>query len=550
MFDRDGRFDGSDGGEVPGFHWVVGDETISLHQLRQRYFEPRLLAKVLGYHEEPRRDVARFAVPKLFPRYDVKQRDPNQPKFVVELANRGGGIGRVVVTLNGKELSADARGNQVASDAQRAELSIDLSGDPRLVPDRDNVLDVVVYNQEGYLASRDRRISFRVAPPSKMADPELWAIVVGAADYRGSALDLRYAAKDAEDFAAALKLGAEALFGAEHVHVTVLSSEQTQPNGKPSRENIRAALQAAQSARSTDVFVLYLAGHGVNQGGADSDFYFLTDDAENADLTDPALRTMTALSSAELAEAIGRTPALRQVMILDTCASGRLVEKLTAIRSVPSSQLRALERVKERTGIHVLAGCAADAVSYEASRFGQGLLTHTLLLGMRGAALRDEEFVDVATLFGFAADRVPQLARDIGGIQRPLIASPKGGGSFDVARIAFQDRDKIPLHSPLPLVLRANFQDEAEFADTLSLSRMLNDHLREVSSRGHNVPLVFVDAAQLPSAYRIVGRYDVTNDNVRVRVHLFRDQERVGQFVVSESRQALDRLIANIATQI
>ena len=55
----------------------------------------------------------------------------------------------------------------------------------------------------------------------------------------------------------------------------------------------------------------------------------------------------------------------------------------------------------------MLAGCASDAVSYEASRYAQGLLTHSLLLGMRGAALRDSEFVDVLPLFGFAADQVP-----------------------------------------------------------------------------------------------------------------------------------------------
>ena len=80
---------------------------------------------------------------------------------------------------------------------------------------------------------------------------------------------------------------------------------------------------------------------------------------------------------------------VEQVLILDTCRSGRKVEKLTEKRDVPGSQVRALERVKERTEVHVLAGCAADSVSYEASRYGQGILTYSLLLGMRGAKLRD-----------------------------------------------------------------------------------------------------------------------------------------------------------------
>ena len=63
-----------------------------------------------------------------------------------------------------------------------------------------------------------------------------------------------------------------------------------------------------------------------------------------------------------------------------------MVEKLTEKRDVPGSQVRALERVKDRNGLHLLAGAAADASSYEASRYGQGLLTYSLLLGMTGPA--------------------------------------------------------------------------------------------------------------------------------------------------------------------
>src|SRR5207248_3171552 len=113
------------------------------------------------------------------------------------------------------------------------------------------------------------------------------------------------------------------------------------------------------------------------------------------------------------------TPARKQVLILDTCHAGKVFEKLTEKRSVPGSQVRALERVKDRTGMFVLAGCAADSVSYETSRYGQGLLTYSLLLAMSGAKLHDREFVDVADLLGYAADKVPELARDIGDVQRP-----------------------------------------------------------------------------------------------------------------------------------
>ena len=46
----------------------------------------------------------------------------------------------------------------------------------------------------------------------------------------------------------------------------------------------------------------------------------------------------------------------------------------------------------------LLLGCAADRVSYEASRYEQGLLTYSLLTGMRGAALREGDMVRAAAL--------------------------------------------------------------------------------------------------------------------------------------------------------
>lgn len=209
---------------------------------------------------------------------------------------------------------------------------------------------------------------------------------MGVSDYRGEAIDLRFAAKDADDFATALRVSATRLFGADKLHLSVLSATQEDPSSWPTKANIHKALSEAKQAESGDILVVYLAGHGVNHGGQDGDFHYLTSDANSGELRDTAVREKVALSSQELTEAIKQIPALKQVLILDTCASGRLVQELIEKRDISSSQIRALERVKDRTGMYVLSGCAADAVSCEASSYGQGLLTHSLLLGMRGAA--------------------------------------------------------------------------------------------------------------------------------------------------------------------
>ena len=251
--------------------------------------------------------------------------------------------------------------------------------------------------------------------------------------------------------------------------------------------------------------------------GEGSDYYYLTSEARTTDLSDPAVRRVSGVSSAELTEWIKQIPALKQVMVLDTCAAGGAVAKLAENRSLSSEQIRSLDRLKDRTGFHVLMGAAADKQSLEATQYGQGLLTWAILQGMKGAALRDGQFVDVQRLFQHAADEVPRLARSVGGIQKPLIASPVGN-SFDIGQLTAADKPLIPLATVKPMILKATFQDDVEMDDIISLGREVNSHLREQSARLRGDQLVYVDADELPGAWRMSGRYQRDGATVTVKV--------------------------------
>lgn len=554
VVDPEGRYDASKGGDVPGLYWVVGNEPIALEQLKDRYFDPGLLAKLLGFQKEAQRQVAAFAEPALYPEVHVGGLTADDPRLLLTLTNRGGGIGRVVIKINGKEVTADARGPAADANAKEVVLPpLDLARDPRVQAGAKNVIEVQAFNAQGYLRSRGLEIIYEPGGKTPAEPPQLWAVVSGVSKYRGEALNLRFAAKDADNFARALEVAGGRLFGKERVHITRLSTNDADAARQPTRANLNRALEALQKSRPGDVVVIYLAGHGVNHGGADGDFYYLSCDALSSRLDDPAVRKDAALASQELTELIKKVPAQRQVMILDTCAAARAVEKLTDKRAVPSSQIRALERVKDRTGLHILAGCAADAVSYESSRYGQGVLTYSLLLGMQGAALREEQYVDVGTLFGYAADTVPDLARNTGGIQRPVIASPKGS-SFDIGQVTAEDKSQIPLQRVRPLILRTAFQDEDAFSDALSLGKRVDDLLRDASARGPDAPLVFIDAREMPEAYQMNGRYRVAEGRIHVTVQLTRGQEKGSRFTLSGDPSKLDdlagRIVAEAAQQL
>jgi WD40 repeat protein len=549
VIDPEGRFDGSNGGDVDGLHWVAGTEVIALSQLKDRYYEPGLLAKILGHNPEPVRDVEPFRHVDLYPEFNVESPSDSSTYMTVQLRNRGGGIGRVVVSINGKEMLADARprGTDAQSDSLRIE--VDLAAHAYLIPGDTNLITVRAYNAAGYLSSRGLGIT-HVAPGAS-EPPRLWALVAGVSDYAGNALDLRYAADDATAFGAALRVGAERLFGSDRVNITVLTTADSTRSSIPTRRAIIEALDSiAAKAASTDVLVLYLAGHGVTHGGQDGDLYYLTREATTGNLEDDGLRAATAISSAELTERIQTIAALKQVLILDICGAARAIDKLSDKREIPSSQVRALERLKDRAGLFVLAGSAADAVSYEASRWGHGVLTYALLFGMKGAALHEDAFVDVGTWFNYAVDEVPRLAGEIGGIQQPILAMPRGGSSFPVGELPPVDREAIQLAAPRPLVLRSSFQDDERLQDGLGLARRVDEALRVLSWAGAEAPFAFVDAREFPDAYTIVGRYRHAGNEVDLTIGLFRGSDEVDRFTVAGTAADLDALADRIVDGI
>jgi hypothetical protein len=527
---------------------VVGNETIDLVQLKKRYYEPGLLAKVMGYNKEPLGELREFDRVELYP--DVKLTPPSagDPRLKIRLRNRGGGIGPVVVLVDGKEVEADARGPGADPEAKEVNLEVNLSGNPLVAPGQSNRIEVRAFTADGYLKSRALEEEYE-APGEPLRDPpEFWGIVAGVSDYDGEAIDLGYAAKDAEDVARALELAATKLFGRERVHLTLLTTAGTKGARAPTRDNLVGALKAARKAKPNDLLVVYLSGHGVTGKGQEGDYYYLTKEARGAELDDPAVREHTSVSSEELAGLMKLVLARKQVLVLDTCGSGRVVQRLTEQRAVPASQIRAIDRMEDRTGLYVLSGSTADASSYEASRYAQGLLTYSVLLGMKGAALRDDEYVDVSKLFQYVKDQVPRLAEENHHIQKPQIASP--GGSFDIGRVTEQEKELIQVATAKPFVLRAVFQEEKVPVDRLELAKRVNQHLRDVSFRGSNPPHVYVDASELPGAYLLSGRYQVTGEEVGVEVYLFEDREEKGHFAVRGGKGRLDDLASKIVTRV
>ncbi len=558
-----GLFDASPGA-MELMYFIIGDEVIELEQLKERYYEPGLLSKLMGFASGELRNVQQFKNLALYPKIEAKIEQNN---LIIHLDAQNGGIGKLSIFVNGTEVDEEDINPQ-----RRTDLTIDLKAfEAHYLSDTVNVIALRAYNAEGWLKSQAYKINYNYVrakgsggngetPVLGDAKPRLFVLVVGTANYSGDKLDLKYADQDAAAIAGAITAAGKELFE-EDVQVQLFSTgifgENTASatNRISSKTNIKNAfdtLALPGQVLATDILLLYFSGHGITYGEAEkAQFYYLTKDIASEDLSDPEVRANFTISSDELIEWIKKIPALKRVLILDACNSGKIVESFAAIgqKDLNPSQVRAFDRMKDRTGIFILTGSAADKVSYEASQFGQGLLTYSLLEGMSGPGLGPGNHVDVMTLFQNSRNRVPEMAKSINGIQTPILAFPANGGSFDIGIV--NEHVKIPLAQMKPVFIRNNFQDEDAFEDVLGLTNALEQHFLKMTAKGAQSKIIYWDVKEYENAWSMKGRYRVTGNAVDLRVRLFKGKTMIGEeFKVNGTKDDLPGLVKSILSQV
>ena len=524
-----------------------------------------------------RGDYALAQTDKSMPIVRLQQPAPRENEMIIRIFDQGGAPGRVQIFLNGRQYAADARGLTADGRGLVAEaraiaaegrggllLRVRLQG-PLVRPGGENEIRVVAYNANGEAAPA-QTMRWQAPAQIERSPSRLFAIVTGVSRYADPAkiASLKFAAKDARDFAQALRAVAEPIFK-DRVEIHLLTGEANAPEtpglarGTATKYNVQTAFAAvAREARSQDVVVVFFAGHGVavQQGG----YYFFTQDARTVEITASPFKEWF-ISSTELATWCGDINAEKQVLIFDTCAAGA-VTNISPVqgRDLTPDQTHAMQRLNDAVGHHVLMGSMATAASYEASRYDQGLLTYALLEGIKGRALREGKFVDVLALFHYAVERVPELAKNINGVQKPLIATPKTLGlkaptgavqsdSFDIGEVTEANWAQIPGAAELPqvrLTLINEKQENSVGPDRLGVQEALRIALQELSNADS---FVLLDDADPPGTIAIGGRYSERNGTVTARLILRRAGNPLGE-PIEVTGSSVPALVKQLAAKI
>ncbi|MEM6928384.1 MAG: caspase family protein, partial [Myxococcota bacterium] len=464
----------------------------------------------------------------------------------IRLENRGGGIGPLFATLNGSDISAMLL-DQCPDLAQESPCTADLSPLPTWKTGEPNEVFAVVGNADNSLAARGLLRAVQAAGPTRLAEPvDLWVLAIGTSDYASPELDLRFAAEDAVSFGEALRIAGTNGFGAEHTNVRVLTSPaRDDSDGVPTRSAVDEAFAWLEQADPYDTVVVFFAGHGKafsDDDEVDDYFYMLPDARDIGDLRDPSLRALRSYSGADLATALSNVGALKRVVILDTCESGKAIGALGEVRELSTDAIRAHVRARDRTGAWFLAGAAADKPSYEATRFGQGILTYTLLEAMVGPALEADQIM-VSRVFDHVGRQVPVYAEGVGGVQEPFLRP--GNDTFPLGALPVDVRRRIELATSRPGFVRTSVLAEGGAPDREGVSTAVDRALRRLAD-GFRAPIVVFDAAAFPGGWQVTGQYKSTEAGLVLNAFLSQDVD--AEPIVVEVRGADPEAIGTALT--
>ena len=390
------------------------------------------------------------------------------------------------------------------------------------------------------------RISLNQATDAKLEEINFYALVVGTSKFRGTQLNLKYPDLDAASFADALRQAGNQLFSKDRTHVRLLSTE-TEP--WPRKAEIRNALMEIDAkATVKDILLIYFSGHGITYppNSEKGQFYYLTTDIAGDKLDDPAVLNAQAIGLDSLMEWVRPIDASKRILILDACNSGTVVEKLEpGAKELNSDQRRALERINDRSGMFVLAGSAGDKSSYEASSYGHGLLTYSLLNGMMKVAAKKNKNVELGDLFAYVEDDVPVLAKNINRVQKPEVIKAE---SYPIGRI--NENVKIKMPTERSVFVLANFIYSRKAKDLLELSPLFNAELERVSAE-KNASLVFWDVASYSGKYYYLGgEYQAEGENVSGTAYLYRENEELHTFPFSGSKTGLEKMVKDLVFEV
>jgi uncharacterized caspase-like protein len=420
----EGFFDASPAGEK-SLTVVRGLESFSIDQFYQSLYRPDLVHEKLAGDPKGlvREASAQLDLPKALASGnppDVRlvlssqvagtgQADNAAVTVTAQVTDRGGGVGKIEWRVNGVTVGVDSSTPSRSS----AQLSRRVALDPGT-----NTIQVVAYNSANLVASMPSRLEVvaqTVAPsitpthpsvpaglPVAAPKPRLFLLAAGINEYADKRIKLAYAVPDAKDIARGFEQASTGLYQSAEVKLMT--------DAEVTRDKLDAAFADLAGKTSTsDVFVLYLGGHGKTVDGR---YYFIPQDFTfDREINDKALSAAVkakGISQGQWQEWFASIPARKSVILFDTCDSGTIAGDETQ----ELERTTANDRLAQATGRSILAASGGSQEAIEGYR-GHGLFTYQVLDAIFRADGDNSGSVELNELAAYVYGQVSELSQKV-----------------------------------------------------------------------------------------------------------------------------------------
>jgi len=377
----------------------IGNRVYGIENYRETFFRPDLVKLALS--GQALKDFKTLADIKLPPQVEILNAPISSQQeeidITVKLTDQGGGIGDVRLYLNETAVLVDgARGLKKKSQDKTQTRSYRI----KLV-NGENVIKAVAFNADNTMQSN--AAMHTVAANLGIKKPKMYVLAIGINEFKNPKLELQYAVADAKLFVEVLKESAKELF--EKIEVRLLTTKE-----ETTKESIKAALEGMRGISPEDVFVFYVASHGIAEEGE----YFLF--TSNVGSVSTNRLREDALTQAELKEMIANVSSTKKFIALDACNSGKLGEELQVAmlaRTRGMSEETAIKILSRAVGSMIISASTTQQEALEGYE-GHGLFTFVLAEGLRGKADKDRDgVIRTVELADYVDLRVPDLAEKV-----------------------------------------------------------------------------------------------------------------------------------------
>ncbi len=226
--------------------------------------------------------------------------------------------------------------------------------------------------------------------------------------------DLRYAGADAKTFAEAMERRAGRLYDRVVKRVLVNGAA---PGDTPTAAHILDALGLLHSARENDTVMLFVSGHGKNEG---PNYRFVPTDAAWGE--GEYLRPASVVPWFAFQEALTGANG-RRILFLDTCHSGNAFNPRLLSDSYEANIV-----------VYSSARADQEALENQALGGGHGLFTYALVEGLNGGARDSAGEVRAEGLHDFLKSHVQSLAAKLQSSQEPQYFRARDAENYVLTR--------------------------------------------------------------------------------------------------------------------